>query len=342
MRKLLILFLPILILCGLCWLIRSQDHSLHSQALSRNAFDKSLSIKELGRKFILHRSKDRQMRTVARQLILQRKSEGRSNNQSSIPHIIHQIWTSNTPLPDHLARASKMVQQQHPGFRYILWRPQDFTPLLQSELGDYASSLPPEVIRDTVASIVLLQYGGIVVDLEAECVHPITSLLPLGDCLIGFEPPLGKPKGRRRLFLSSSVLAAAPAHPLIKSYLKEMLARARTSTKKSTVDPHWITQDALTSVVSQLSPDQGRPLLLSPSYFCPVSPRHIRHLKKILNCEVRRGTVQKLLKTLRLSSAPLYSDISRETIFVHMTGGRNAKHFFDDSQFDTQAVTQSP
>jgi hypothetical protein len=32
--------------------------------------------------------------------------------------------------------------------------------------------------------------------------------------------------------------------------------------------------------------------------------------------------LKKILRTLHLSSVPPFSDISRETIFVHMKGGR--------------------
>jgi hypothetical protein len=221
------------------------------------------------------------------------------------------------------------VQQQHPDFRYVLWRPQEFTPLLQNLLGPNVASLFPEVVRDIVAATVLLQYGGIVVDLEAECVHPMSSLLTLGDCIIGFEPPLARARGHRRLFLSSAVIAATPSHPLIQSYLCELLARVKSSAPLDTIDPHWITQDALTTVASQICPGQGRPLFLGPAFFCPVSPPHIHHLKRALDFQIRRNTLQKILKTLRLTSTPLYSDISRETIFVHMSGGRMEKHFFD-------------
>lgn len=333
MRKLFLLCIPIVFLCGLGLLAsRSPDPVLQARALSRHAFDDSLGVQELGSAFVLHRHKDKQIRNLARQLIEMRKREYLQGTAASIPQIIHQIWTSDAPLPDHLARASRMLQQQHPKFRYILWRPCDFSPLLKNSLGPLATSLPPEVLRDVVASVVLLQFGGIVVDLEAECVHPITPLLSLGDCLIGFEPPLAKTKGHRRLFLSSAVIAAAPAHPLIKSYLGELSRRVQLSIVGKKIDPHWITQDALTTVASQISPGQGRTLLLGPYYFCPVSPDHIRHLKKLLDCEVRRNVFQKILKTLHLSSTPLYSELKRETIFVHMSGGRMGRHFFDISR----------
>jgi mannosyltransferase OCH1-like enzyme len=333
MRKIFILFFPIVIVSGLCWLLlRSNDPSLHLKALSKHAFDRTLGIKEFGKTFILHRSLDRDIRRKARQLIEKRKSEWKPGNISSIPLIIHQFWLSDDPLPDDLARAAQLVQQQHQGFRYTLWRSCDVKDILQNILGPTYDALPLIVLRDLAAAAVLWQYGGVVVDLEAECVHPITSLLPLGDCLIGFEPPLAKTKGRRRLFLSSSVIAAIPSHPIIHSYLTEMVHRIETCAKKNTFDSQWITQDSLTAVVSIIPLEQGRPLLLGPKYFCPVCPEHIHHLKKILNCESRRNSFQKALQTLHITSILPYSDISRETIFVHMAGGRMSKPFSSKSK----------
>ena len=329
MRKIFILFLPVVILCGLCWWIVQiyQDPSLHPQALSKHAFDRSLGIKEFGRAFILHRSSDRQIRRVARQLIEKRQSEWKQGTPSSIPLIIHQFWLSDDPLPDDFARAARLVQQLHPGYRYILWHLRDVKDLLQDLVGPAYATLPSIVLRDIAAAAVLWQYGGVRVDLESECVHPITTILPLGDCLIGFEPPLAKTKRNRRLFLSPSIIASIPSHPIIQSYLAEMVHRVKICTEKDKVDLQWLTQDSLTTVVARISPEQGRPLLLAPSFFCPVSPAHIHHLKRVLNCEVRRNFFQKVLQTLHLASAPPFSDISRETLFVHMSGGKISKNF---------------
>ena len=335
MRKICILFLPIILLCGLCWLlIRSHDPSLHPPALSKHNLDKSLGIKELGRKFVLHRSADRQLRRLARQFIDKRSSEWKGVPSSSIPQTIHQFWLSDDPLPDDLARAARLIQQQHPGFKYTLWHLKDVRGILEEVLGPNLKAYPSVILRDIAAAAVLWQNGGIVVDLEAECVHSLSSLLPLGDCLIGFEPPLAKTKRRRRLLLSPSVILARPSHPIIASYLAEMVRRAKASTTKKSFDPQWITQDSLTAVAAKASIEQDRPLLLSPSYFCPVCPAHINRLKRRLNCEDRRNSFLKALRTLHITAAPPFSDLSRETIFVHMTGGREAKAF--SSKIDKQ------
>lgn len=328
MKKILFLFLPILVASIILWMIaRSHNSSPCDAALSRHAFDRSIGMRTFSKKFLLHRSLDRQLRQTAHRLINERKCEWTESSPSLIPQIIHQFWLSDEAIPDDLARATRLVQQQHPEFRYILWQYHDVKELLLTFLGPSHGSLPSAILRDIAAAVVLWNYGGVAVDLEAECVHPITSFLTLGDCLVGCEPPLSGAKWNRKLFVSPSVIAARSNHPIIQAYLAEMIRRIQSSEDKTAVDHRWVSVEALTSVLSTVGPEHGKPLLLGPTYFCPVNPSHIRHLKKVLDREVRRNSLQKVLRTLHLVSVPPYSDVARETLFVHMTGGRMSKQF---------------
>jgi hypothetical protein len=114
---------------------------------------------------------------------------------------------------------------------------------------------------------------------------------------------------------------------LIRAYLVELLRRA----KEEPLKVHWITQDALTSVVVTHALEQGKVLLLGPSYFCPVRPRHIHRFQKRLEGELRRTTFQKIAGLFHLT--PPFSDISRETVFVHMGGGRASRKAFEKLAF---------
>ncbi len=310
----------------------SRDSSLHPPALSRHVFDRSIGMRAFSKRFLLHRPLDQHIRKVAHQLIARRNKEWTPTAASSIPKHIHQFWFSDDPLPDDLARSVRLVQQQHPEFQYTLWGYQEIQALLHELLGPQSLSLPQAILRDIAAAAVLWNDGGVAIDLEAECVHPITSLLTLGDCLIGFEPPLPKAQWKRRLFLSPSVLAARPHHPLIQAYLAEMIRRVQSGQEEhEMIDAQWVSEEALTGVVAKLGLEMGAPLLLGPTYFCPVSPSHIRHLKRVLDREVRRSSVQKILQALHITSIPAYSNVTRETIFVHMAGGRMSKeaHVYD-------------
>lgn len=329
MKKISLFLVPIVLGSLFCWYSLRTDPLRSPPALSKSAFDGSIGIDCLGGEFVLHRPFDQEIRKKAHLLIDQRKKEWAANPHSSIPQIIHQVWTSEGPLPDQFAAASRLLKQQHPGFTYVLWTPKEYRPILQELVGPEYSSLPLAVQRDLVVAAVLWQQGGLAADLEAECVQPITSLLSLGDCLLSFDPPRAKPKHSRRLFLSPAIIASAPSHPMMKAYLAEMLRRVKETPPGEKLKIEWITQDALTTVATQF-PDTGRILFLGPTYFCPVNRDHIRHFRKILEGEEKRSMVKKVLHSLHLVSIAPYSDIARETVFVHMEGGREKIRKFGD------------
>ena len=321
MKKIFLYLAPVVFFGLLGWYSAKTDPLRSPPALSRAAFDHSIGIDSLGSKFILHESLDRKIRTKARELISQRKAEAAAGISSSIPRIIHQIWTSTSSLPDQFAAAARLLKQQHPDFTYILWSPKEYEPILEELIGPSYSLLPLPVVRDLAAAAVLWKQGGLVVDLEAECVQPATPLLSLGDCLVGFDPPRAKPRHGRRLLLSPAVMASTPSHPLMMAYLAEMVRRVKEGESSGDYKTEWITQDALTSVASQ-SLQAGRVLFVGPTYFCPVNRDHIDHFRSILEGEKKRSMVKKVLHSLHMLSIPPYSDIARETVFVHMEGGR--------------------
>jgi mannosyltransferase OCH1-like enzyme len=330
MKKYLFLSLSLALLLALLGIVKTYfDAPLLPLALSRSAFDSSLAMKTLGTEFVLHRPLDAALRLRVHQLINRRKKEWTPEAHASIPHIIHQIWPSNEPIPDQFIRASIMVREQHPDFQYIIWRPGDYEPLIKEAFDTPLPPIAPEVTRDIVAAIVAWRFGGIVVDLEAECVQPITPLLSLGQCILGMEPPLPRAKRGRRLFISSSVIATVPSHPLVLAYLTEMVHRVRNGA----INTHWITQDALTTAVSEHALECPGVLVLGPSYFCPVGTVHIRHLNKRLEGELDRTFLQKIAAFLHLT--PPFSEVSRDTIFVHMSGGRASSKAFDKIALQT-------
>ena len=306
MKRLLFYLAPVVLFSFLAWYSSKTDPVRCPPALSRAAFDRSIGIDCLGSEFILQRSLDRKIRKKARELISQRKAEAASGKESSIPRIIHQVWTSESPLPDQLAASARLLKQQHPDFTYILWGPKEYEPILQGLIGPAYSSLPLPVVRDLAIAAVLWRQGGLAVDLEAECVQPATPLLSLGDCLLGFDPPRAKAKYGRHLFLSPSVMAATPSHPLVMAYLTEMIRRIKEGEQSGEYKVGWITQDALTTAASQ-STQADRVLFFGPTYFCPINRDHISHFREILEGERKRSMVKKVLHSLHMISIPPYS-----------------------------------
>ncbi len=322
-------FVTFLVLGSLFIMVHAHFLNQPPTALSRAHFDKSLGIQDLGQSFVFQMPADQQIRKIAKDLILERKKEWYQGKEVSIPLTIHQIWPFEEPLPDELSRASSLLIMQHPTFSYKFWRPSEFGPLLETSFGDSWRQLSPYIIRDLAASQILLKEGGVVVDLESECVHPITDILSLGHCIIGFEPPLPKPRYHRRLFLSSSLIASIPGHETINLWAKKMATRARYAQKDTSVDPLFVCSESLTSVVASSEQADGL-ILLGPTFFSPVAPLSIKELKHQLDGLQKRSILQKILETFHLGSSLPFSTIDDETIFVHMHGGRQSRRFFDN------------
>jgi hypothetical protein len=310
-----------LFLIGVAVWISSSNNETASFVLSKKDFDKSCGVSALGRHFVFHRRFDKDLRKLALELIEKRSHELSLGVQSRIPHRIHQIWTKDEELPDELVLASRSIELHHPGFLHTVWRPKDYASLLTSAFGADWTSLPQNVVRDLAAAVILFEHGGIVVDLESEMLAPITPLLSLGDCIVGLEPPLSSPCYRHRLFVSPSVIAAAPSSPIILGWLIEMARRVSRKDKPAT----WITQDSLSQVVARLGKEEGRVLIVGPTVFCPVRPEEAKKFILRLEGRVRRSMIDKILETVHLRAIPLFSRVARETICVHLRGGRLAE-----------------
>jgi len=308
----------------LCWSLYTYKKGIPT-ALSKRSFDHALGTRALGRRFVLHRKIDRTLYTKARGLIDQRLDAWKAHKKTAIPKIIHQIWPIDGPIPDELARASIVTRAHHKDFEYKLWTPDMFEKMLTSLLEDEWRELSPQVIRDLAAAAILWQHGGVVVDLETECVQTLSPLLKLADCIIGFEPPLDNRSYQRRLVLSPSLIATEPTQPIIQSWLTEMITRIKRGTKEQKEKHLWICQDALNSVVSKPKQKLGKALFVSPAFFCPISPGHIQGFTQNLDGIKKTSLVRRILQALCIIDPPPFSQISRETIGVHMSGGRESK-----------------
>ncbi len=321
--KRLFLFLA-LCTCLATWLFFSWKHEQSMPAaLRKSQFDRSLKLKELGAEFVTHRKLDKEMLTLSHRMIDRRKSEWNQGGRAAIPSIIHQIWPQEGPIPENYLRATRTVQLYNPEATYILWKRADVGRLLSELFGKEWEDLSFDIVRDVAAAAILWQHGGVVIDVESEAVHSVKELLTLADCIIGFEPPLGKVQFQRRLFLSSSVIAAENHHPLIRAWLTEMWRRALLARHNPNISALWVTQESLTRAAAAFH-DQKRPLFLGPTYFCPVRPAHIRLFRRTLDGEEHTRFLKRWAQTLGILSVPPYSRVDRDTLCVHLNGGRES------------------
>ena len=321
MRKYLFGFL-LIVSSFVVWATYTNIHtSKHPPALSKREFDTSIGIHRLGRRFVLHRGTDKRLHQRARQLIDLRSRDWEQGIRSKIPRIIHQVWPHTYAMPDELLRSVKTVINSHKEYTYMLWRPEDFGELIEHVFGDNWRELPANTIRDLVAATVLWRFGGVIFDPEVECLQNMDHLFQLGDFIVGLEPPLPQRVSQRRLMLSPSVLAATAGHTLTKDWLMEMISRLKTPGLTPCHFNSWISQETLTNTLVEQGLSSGRPLIVGPTFFVPLSPKNISNFVKNIEGTKKTPLSQRILSLFGFSSKP-FSSITQETVCIHMAGGR--------------------
>src|SRR5262245_1687646 len=153
--------------------------------------------------------------------------EGGSENlwgcriMNAIPLIIHQTW-KNTDIPAEWQHYQASWWQHHPQWTYRLWTDEDNRRFIHTH---YAWFLPtydayPEAIMrvDAVRYFLLHHYGGMYVDLDFECIQPLTPLLSHAALVLGVEPPehtdmtLARERALDRI-VCNALMASQPQHP---------------------------------------------------------------------------------------------------------------------------------
>ena len=133
----------------------------------------------------------------------------------TVPKIIHQTWKdSNVPLKWQAARQSCI--DLHPDYEYKLWTDASADAFIQGHYPDLATTYMkyPYVIQraDAIRYALLDHYGGIYIDLDIVCLHPLDFLRTHG-----FVMPKTWPVG-----FSNDFLVGAPGHPFLKKMVSSL------------------------------------------------------------------------------------------------------------------------
>ena len=99
-----------------------------------------------------------------------------------IPHIIHQIWFQGEDnIPKKYPNYSKSWKEMNPKFKYIFWDGEKMEKLIKEKYPWFLKRYNeyPNMIQriDSAKYFIMHQYGGILPDLDCECVKPITPFL---------------------------------------------------------------------------------------------------------------------------------------------------------------------
>ena len=171
-------------------------------------------------------------------------------DQKPIPYIFHQTWKTDR-LPRKLRQLQNTWQQHHPAAKHWLWTDKDNRSFLQKHYPWFVpvyDNYSQTIMRvDAVRYFILRHFGGIYVDLDFECLKPITPLLENQQLLIGCEPPqhlADMSRVRRHLgdnILCNAFIASSQGHEFWDHAIKLLVERGKRSDTLVATGPFFFT-----------------------------------------------------------------------------------------------------
>jgi Anp1/Glycosyltransferase sugar-binding region containing DXD motif/Glycosyl transferase family 2 len=159
----------------------------------------------------------------------------RVSENHAIPPLIHQTW-KNEDVPHDWRDWSESWRRHHPDWEYRLWTDADNRAFLEEH---YAWFLPvydgyqePIKRADAIRYFLLDHFGGLYVDMDFECLRPMTELFAGKELILGLEPdeharlPWSRRSGLRRI-VGNAFMASRPGHPFW-SHVQRQLVGAHT------------------------------------------------------------------------------------------------------------------
>lgn len=207
-----------------------------------------------------------------------------------IPKIIHQTWKDNKP-PIELKQFVQSWLKYHPDWEYKLWtddQNRSFIKRNYSWFLDIYDSYPYNIQRvDAIRYFILLDYGGVYVDLDFECLKSIEPLLRNKDCVMGLEPSLHCDLHKVDKIISNAFMASIPNHSFLQGIIADLISynaildpnskKAQDNYILSTTGPFMINR-----VFDHIS-DTGYLDLLPSKYLFPLN---IFELERLIDYEI--------------------------------------------------------
>lgn len=150
---------------------------------------------------------------------------------ATIPLKIHQIWLGSREIPEKCLLMMETWKLHHPAWDYQLWTDADVESVLGTSrlAAAFARAESPAERSDILRLELILQHGGLYVDVDFECLHPFDGL----HRRFGFYTGVSNVGAFE---LNNGLFAACPQH-LLTQFLCENVARPWPEWGKQDVDP---------------------------------------------------------------------------------------------------------
>jgi len=131
-----------------------------------------------------------------------------------IEKTIHYVWLGSDEVPEKFAAFIQNWHQLHPGWDIIKWNEKNFdcesNPWIKLAVGQKNYSLAADVIRSNI----LLNHGGVYLDVDVELFKPFDELVNENDFFIGYETDL---------WFGCAVLGAKKGHKIMREVYERYL-----------------------------------------------------------------------------------------------------------------------
>lgn len=138
-----------------------------------------------------------------------------------IPKIIHHIWVGPNPIPKLYLKYAEQCKNLHPDWEYKLWRQEDidkenFDPKYMKYFERFAYRYNGK--KDIIEYLILYKYGGVVMDMDFQCIKPLDGLHHRYDFYAGLEP---EAKWSKVPVMTNAIVGSKPGNHLFLLTLEE-------------------------------------------------------------------------------------------------------------------------
>ena len=163
-----------------------------------------------------------------------------------IPRIVHQTWKTCSNISHLQSQWRSGCSTMNSDWEWWLWSDEDNRRLIAEHypwfLDTYDAYQHPITRVDAVRLFYLHRFGGLYLDLDFACLHPIDQLMPQpdGHAIFSYQYPdqlLGKIGA-----VANNVMAAPPGHPFFTRAISD-LQRSRNASVLFAAGPNFLTSN---------------------------------------------------------------------------------------------------
>ncbi len=281
-------------------------------------FDQSMGISNQPQYNLMFRDDDSEKRYDFYKNLYQKNSPDKIPLSTTlrIPKIIHHIWVGPRPVPELYLKYAAQCRAMHPGWEYKLWREADiekenldpkYMALFDKFEYKYAGK------KDVIEYQILYKYGGVVMDMDFQCVKPLDELHYKYDFYAGLEPGV---EWSKIPVMTNAIIGARPGNKIFievldKGVLKfdQVYKESNTVIKlyfrkakalffkkhpdridfKKLPDPRYILMMNLAKEVFLQPERMGTMIIFPATYFNPMFPDQSRDYSILDKMKIKLG-----------------------------------------------------